>query len=114
MAGPNDTIAVDGSFDTWIYPAYGAKLTRNVVLLPEPAAPDAIPPAASWVMIDRSWAIVWQNPKMTDTGKAWKYLGKGQPSADDVRLLNALLHDPHWRLVDYNRGSNNAVFRRVR
>jgi len=114
MAGPYDTIAIDGSFDTWIYPAYGAKLTRNVVLLPQPATPASIPPAATWVMIDRSWTMIWQNPKMTDTGKVWKFIGKGQPSADDVRLLDALLHDPHWRLVYYDRGSNNAVFRRVR
>src|SRR5687767_13885277 len=53
-AKPRDTIAVDGSFDTWVYPAWGAGLTRNVVFLPPGATPDDVPAAAQWVIVDRS------------------------------------------------------------
>src|SRR4029077_9961748 len=30
VAGPHEAVAVDGSFDTWIYPAMGARQTRRI------------------------------------------------------------------------------------
>jgi hypothetical protein len=113
MAGPYDTIAVDGGFDAWFYPAYGTHLTRTVVFLPEGATPDRIPPAVQWVMIDRSWNQIWENPKLTDMGKFWAFIGRGRPAPEEVRLLNALRNDPRWMLMFYDRQTNNAVFRRV-
>jgi hypothetical protein len=114
MAGPYDTIAVDGGFDTWVYPAYGARFTRPVIFLPEEATPDSIPPSVQWVMVDRSWNQIWENPKLTDMGKFWSYVGRGTPSPEEVRLLVALRHDPRWMLVFYDRQTNNAVFRRLK
>lgn len=114
MAGPDDTIAVDGGFDTWVYPAYGARFTRPVVFLPNGTTPDNIPPAAQWVMIDRSWNQIWENPKLTNMGKFWAYIGRGTPAPEDVRLLTALRNDPRWTPVFYDRQTNNAVFRRVK
>jgi hypothetical protein len=114
MAGPHDTIAVDGGFDTWIYPAYGAQLTRTVVFLPEGSTPDSIPPAVQWVMVDRSWNQIWENPKLTDMGKFWAYIGRGTPAPEEVRLLVALRNDPRWMMMFYDRQANNAVFRRVK
>jgi len=113
LAAPHDTIAIDASFETWSYPAYGATLTRNVLFLPPDASPAGIPAAAQWVIVDRSWNAVWGNPKMTDMGKFWRYVGRGAPSADDVRLRDALLTDPQWQVIFYDRVRNQAVFRRA-
>jgi len=93
LAGPRDTIAFDGDISSWIYPAYGAELTRNVVMLPQGATAASIPDAADWVVIERWWA----------GGKA------------PVPLLHAaLLRDARFRLVFYNKGFNHSVFQRVR
>lgn len=112
MAGPEDTIAVDGSFDTWAYPAWGAQLSRSVVFLPANPMPKDIPEGANWVMIDRSYNIAWGNAAMTDTGKFWQSVMRGKPSDDDVQLFHALQRDPHWVLVYSLRRMNQAVFRR--
>lgn len=112
-AGPADTVAVDGSFDTWVYPAYGRDLTRRVVFLPSNATPSDIPAEVQWVMIDRSWNAVWGNPNLTNMGQRMRYIGQGTPTPDDVRLLLALSKDPRFRLVYFSKKSNQAVFRRV-
>ena len=114
MAGPYDKIAVDGAFDTWVYPAYGAKLTRPVVFLPADATPDTIPRDAKWVIVDRSWGAIWGNPKFENFGQARSYLGKGVASPSDLRLYLALRRDPRFVLVYRSDGINQAVFRRVR
>lgn len=113
IAGPKDTIAIDGAFGTWVYPAYGSQLTRNVVYLTPQSTPDSIPLRARWVVVDRTWNVTWSNPRFTDMGKFWQYIGHGSPSADDVRLLNLLLHDARFRLIYYEPRTNQAVFWRV-
>ncbi|MEY2549592.1 MAG: hypothetical protein QOD64_2174 [Verrucomicrobiota bacterium] len=113
IAGPNDTVAVDGAFGTWVYPAYGSHLTRNVVYLTRQSTPDSIPLSARWVMIDRLWNVTWSNPNFTDMGKFWEYIGHGTPSAEDVRLFSLLLHDARFRLIFYQPRGNQAVFWRV-
>jgi hypothetical protein len=92
MAGPHDTVAIHGEYDTWIYPAYGAALSRNVVFA---LAPRDIPPDAQWVVID-------QMPSKQDG-----------PDAEELEFFRALSRDPHFRLVYRNERANQAVFRRV-
>ena len=113
VAGPNDTIAIDGAFGTWVYPAYGPQLTRNVVYLTPRSTPGSIPLRARWVIVDRSWNVTWSHPQFTDMGRFWRYIGRGTPSADDVRLLNLLLRDRRFRLIYYEPRMNQAVFWRV-
>lgn len=112
LAGADDTIAVDGAFDTWVYPAYGANLTRSVLFLPQGATPDDIPASVDWVMVDRSWDKLWSSPKLENLGKM-EYLGSGTPTPDDVRLTRALRRDRRFKLVFENPRLNQAVFRRI-
>ena len=109
-AGPGDPIAIDAEFGTWIQPAFGAHLTRRVDLVP----PDgAIAEDVKWVAIDRAYRIVWGHPALQDLSQASRYLLRGQPSAEDLRLFNRLRSDPRFRLVFYNPRMLQAVFRRV-
>ena len=112
LAAPEDKIAVDGAYDTWVYPAFGINRTRPVVFLPQGATPDQIPSDAKWVMIDRSWDKIWSNPNLTNLGQM-KYIGTGTPTADDVRLSNALRRDRRFKLAFENPGTNQAVFERI-
>ena len=113
MAGPDDTVAIAGSFDTWIHPAYGAGLTRPVILLPHDATGRDIPDSARWVIVDRSWNVTWGHPELTDTGKFWRYIGRGAPTEEDLRVYRALMRDPRFRLVYRNVRLNQAVFWRI-
>ncbi|HYU26582.1 MAG TPA: hypothetical protein VEO74_15330 [Thermoanaerobaculia bacterium] len=109
-AGPRDTIAVDGGFDAWSYPAFGAGLTRHVILIDG----SEVPPEAQWVAIDRSWQRFWMNPNLTDMGKFWNFVMRGKPLPEDLRLFDALRRDPRFALVYYDPRANQAVFRRIR
>ncbi len=112
IAGPRDTIAVDGGFDTWLYPAMGATLTRRIEFIAPGPGPVQIPADAQWVMIDRSWHKLWGNPNFRDFGDFWQYIGKGRPTAQDTRVLLALLRDSRFELVYYDSRLNQAVFHR--
>ncbi len=111
IASPDDTIAIDGSFDSWIYPAYGEQLTRKVVFVPNAAA---IPPDAQWVIVDRSWSSAWGHPLLTDMGRFWKYRNRGTPRPEDLAIYTALRTDPRFALIYRDDRTNQAVFwRRV-
>jgi hypothetical protein len=111
-AGPNDRLAIDAEFGTWIHPAFGGGLTRPVDLIP--AGTDLrLADDVKWVVIDRAYRIVWGHPAFRDLSQASRYLLRGQPSADDLRIFNALQRDPRFRLVFYNPRMLQAVFRRV-
>jgi hypothetical protein len=113
LAGPDDHIAVDGAFDTWIYPAYGRERTRDVTVLRHGSGPAVIGDDVDWVMIDRSWWCLFGNPNFLTLGDWGKYIGRGAPKPDDVIVLEQLRHDPRFRLVYYLKVLNQAVFVRV-
>ncbi|HEX6159375.1 MAG TPA: hypothetical protein VF111_04360 [Thermoanaerobaculia bacterium] len=113
-AAPDETIAVDGAFDTWVWPAYGRNLSRPVIFLPQGTDPDAIPPQVNWVVVDRSWNALWSNPEITTMGKMWGKVGTGTMPPSDVELFEKLRRDPRWNLVFRNESANQAVFRRKR
>jgi hypothetical protein len=113
IAAPNDAIAVDASFDTWLMPLYGAHLTRPVVFVPPGPGPVSIPPEVKWVVVDRSWNAIWGHPDFMDMGQFMRYLGRGRPSEEDLRVVRALSRDPRFKLLGYRRGDNQALFERV-
>jgi len=113
MAGPDDTMAIDGAYDSWSYPLYGAQLQRKVLFLPANAGAKDIPASVNWVVIDRSWSALWGDPRLTDMGKFWQYVGTGRLSDADLKLFRELRADPRFRLVYRYRRFNQAVFYRI-
>ena len=109
VAGPNDVVAIDSGFDTWVYPAMGEWHSRRVEFI-EPGSAN-IPAEAQWVMVDRWWNTVWGNPAMTNLGRVRNPLPV-LPNPDDTRVTRALLHDSRFVVVYYEPKFNQAVFRR--
>jgi len=113
VAGVNDTVAVDVDFDTWIYPAIGEYHGRRVEIIPHDKDVVRIPLDARWVMVDRTWNLIWRDPRMTDMSKAFDVMFAGAPTAEDTRVIRVLLNDPqHWELVYYKPRLNQAIFKR--
>lgn len=114
VADAQQTCAIDVGYDTWIYPAYGAEWTRKVEFL-RPAPGDvAIPEDAGWVIVDRSWNVFFGNPGFVDMGQAWRFLGHGEPTREDLKVYRQLRGDPRFDLVYDDRSQNQALFRRKR
>ena len=114
MAGPRDSIAIDCAFGSWIHPVFGADLQRPVEFIAQTTGPPVIDGDVKWVVIDRSWNIVWGTPEFQGLSEFPRFLGKGHVAPEDVRVLNALRGDNRFKLVFYNRSRNQAVFRRIR
>jgi hypothetical protein len=90
LAGPQQTVAFSGDVSSWIYPVYGARLTRPVVMLPESATAATVPQEADWVAIER----LWQDGRRSE-------------------LHQTLLRDPRFALVFDNPAFNRSAFHRL-
>lgn len=112
LAGPHDKIAVDMTYASWLHPVFGAKLTRPVHFIAPGDGPPVIPDDAKWVVIDRSWGIIWDGAGMDDLSDARGSLLQGKPSAADLRVRRALLRDPRFQLVYARLSMNQLVFKR--
>jgi hypothetical protein len=113
MAGPEDAIAFDGGFSSFVYPAYGADLGRTVTYLHPDAGPGvAIADDVKWVVCDRAWNALFNNPAFTDFGKWRQYILKGTPTAEDMVVFDQVSRDPRFELVYRDAKTNQAVFRR--
>ena len=111
-AGPHDTIALDAAYGTWIHPAFGADLQRPVVFIPPGGGPPRIGDDVDWVAIDRAYEIVWGHPDFRDLGDARRYLLRGKPSADALRVMEHLERRSDFERVFYNQSMLQAVYRR--
>ena len=115
VAGAMDHVAIDGGYDTWSYPAYGEDLTRRVsFILPLADGSLSVPDDADWVMVDRSWSCLFGDPGFKTFGDWWTHLGRGKPTAADLRVTELLSVDPRFKLVYSVNALNQAVFKRVR
>jgi hypothetical protein len=115
-ASPTDTVALDGAFDSWIYPAYGADLRREVVFLhSERGQPVSIPATARWVVIDRVWNCEFGHPLFRDFAVTTllAYVFRGSPLPEDLIVYRQLATDPHFVLRYRDARTNQAVFERV-
>ncbi|HEX3069204.1 MAG TPA: hypothetical protein VHX14_11600 [Thermoanaerobaculia bacterium] len=110
LAGPTDRIEIHGGHDTYLYPAYGISLSRDLHFIGSAAE---IRPDAPWVAIDRADNIFWHHPAFKSAGDWRRYWGQGTPSPEDVSVLQALARDSRYQLVYYSPRFNQAVFRRI-
>jgi len=111
-AGPHDRIALDAAFGTWIHPAFGSGLQRAVDFIPPGEGPPLIGDGVRWVVVDRAYQIVWGHPDFRDLSQARRYLLRGQPEGDDLRVIQHLQRRSDFEMVFYNRSLLQAVFRR--
>jgi hypothetical protein len=111
FAGPNETVAFDLGFDTWVYPAYGAAFTRKVEFLKPTSGEVAIPDDAGWVIVDRTWNIFFGNPDFVDMSRA-NLIGQGKATDEDLKVYRQLRKDPRFDLVYADRPQNQALFHR--
>ncbi|MFL6244835.1 MAG: hypothetical protein ACJ74H_02330 [Thermoanaerobaculia bacterium] len=100
MAGPNDVIAIDGASSTWIYPAFGAKLTRRLILLPpRKDGVVQVPDEAKWLIVDRSWSVIWGDPRFRSLAQTGTFLAQGKPGSTDTSAYERALHDDRFVAV---------------
>lgn len=111
VAGPDDVIAVDARWGSWIYPLYGPGLTRRVRFIAE-NGPVTIGDDVDWVVVERAYETIWGSAKMSSLGTARKYFGTALPDQDGLRLVRALIRDPRFELVHAEPRRNQFVFRR--
>jgi len=109
LAGPHDAIAIDVCPSAWIYPAFGARLTRPVTLIPPGGAIDG---TARWIVIDRAWNVFWGDPRFTELGQWTTYIGQGPLQPEDRRVFDLVRRDPRYELVYLDAKTLQAVFRR--
>ncbi|MEA2490725.1 MAG: hypothetical protein QOH21_2517 [Acidobacteriota bacterium] len=97
LAAANDTVAVFGGSDVWLYPAYGRQWTRRVIHLPYNAnsARAAIPDAARWVVVDQAPATLLH------------------PTPAELAFFDGMRRDGRFTLAWRNATFNQAVFQRT-
>lgn len=108
-AGSRDRVAVETAYSAWLLPAFGADLQRPVELF---TAGSAVPEDARWVAIDHGYDVIWGHSALRDLSQVRRFGWKGGAGSADPRIA-ALLRDPRYEVVFYNRAKSQAVFRRV-
>jgi hypothetical protein len=110
IAGPNDVIAIDGAPSTWSYPAFGPKLTRRVLYMHPDEGNASIPDEAKWVIVDRSFAVIWMDERFTSLSHARDFLGRGMPKSKDVEAYERMMHDSRFAAVALRPEMLQGVF----
>jgi hypothetical protein len=111
VAGPNDAIDVYGGDDTWLYPMYGAGLSRDVRFISDASQ---IRPGAQWVVVDRAFNVIWRDPRFRHIRQWRRFLGRGKATPEDTLVIRELWDDPRFELRFFDERTVQAVFRRRR
>ncbi|HJQ36096.1 MAG TPA: hypothetical protein VKB93_03055 [Thermoanaerobaculia bacterium] len=111
LAGERDKIDVYAGHDTWIYPAFGVTLQRDLRAIDDVSQ---IRPDADWVIVDRAFSTIWNDPDFNHIRDFRKYLGRGKPTEEDTKIVRALAGDPRFELVYYDQRTTQAIYRRIR
>ncbi|HUP50020.1 MAG TPA: hypothetical protein VNA04_14645 [Thermoanaerobaculia bacterium] len=111
MAAPDAAVAIEAADGAWLYPAFGAELTRRIELIPDRTAP-AGPPDADWVAIDRKFEAVWRHPQFRELGQTGRFISRGATPLEADPLFALLVSHPRWRLVHVEAPAGQAIFQR--
>jgi 7TM diverse intracellular signalling. len=109
IAGPDDKIAIDAGFSSWIYPAFGRGLTRPVQLL-SGSGPLNVDADARWIVIDRGYDEAWNKPSFRDLSQVSRLPTRGSVPPAGQTLLRQALALPGFRPVFVNASGGQAVF----
>jgi len=109
LAGPDDPVAFDSGYGGFVYPLYGAGLTRPLVFLPRRPGPIPIPPGVKWVVIDRSWNVGWSHPGATTMAEFMAPLKRGEVH-EDLTLVEQMKRDPEFAEVVVPNRFNQWAF----
>jgi hypothetical protein len=110
LAGPRDSVDFHAGHDSWIYPAFGVELKRDVRFIKYAAQ---IRSEAQWVIVDRAYSVIWNHPDFKNIAEWKRYLGKGKPKSADLEVVETLLQDRSYKLVYHDMREVQAVFRRL-
>jgi hypothetical protein len=111
IAGPYDKVAIDAGFGSWIYPAFGRDLTRPVQLLTG-KSPLTIDADVRWVVIDRGYEAVWNQPGYRDLSQTLSVPSRAQLTPQGQLLMQEALALPGFRPVLVNAREGQAILLR--
>ena len=111
-AGPNDLIAIDADWASWIHPIFGEHLTRPVYFIKPGDGPVRIPPQTKWVVVERAYSVIWGHDNLRTLAGARQLFGRNKPKPEELRVYEALRRDPRFQLVWEQADRNQSVFRR--
>ncbi|HUP59009.1 MAG TPA: hypothetical protein VNA69_01170 [Thermoanaerobaculia bacterium] len=107
LAAEDAAIDVHGAVDTWIYPAFGETLRRDLHYIEDARE---IRPEAEWVIVERAYSAIW--PAFRHIRDWENYLGKGHAAAADLKVIRQLDADPRFERVFLHERTAQAVYRR--
>ena len=113
LALPDATVAIDGGYDGWSYPIFGAHLSRHVEVIMNDPGRYQPGPEVDWVAIDRALSIIWGHPDFQSMRLARRYIDQGPLTASDQRVYNSLIANPDFQLAYFYKPRFQAVFRRI-
>ena len=114
LAMPDATVAIDSGYDGWVYPLYGAEMSRTVRIILDGDEPYEPGPDVQWVAIDHAFSKVWGHPGFTDMSQASRFIDRGAVRESELRVYRSLLQNPDFKLVYFFPKRFQAVFQRVR
>ncbi len=112
FAGPHERVLVDAGFGAWIYPAFGAELTRPLdYLSPRETERAAQLAQADWVIVDRYWGVMWGSPQLVDMGVT-ENMGEGQADPRELGFAAQMTADRDFEVVFDDPRFHQLVLRR--
>lgn len=111
IAAPGAVVAIEAADGTWIYPTFGAFLTRHVELIPSGTVPPRLSDA-EWLAIDRKFAAVWKHRDFENLSQTGRFIARGAAPLFSDPLFAAVDGDRRWERIYVDAPTGQAVFRR--
>ena len=113
LARPDATVAIDAGYDGWVYPLYGAGISRSVQVILDQSDRYVPGPEVQWVAVDRAFYKIWGHPDFRDMSQASRYIDRGVLPERELRVYRSLVRNPDFELVYFLPPFFQAVFRRI-
>lgn len=111
LAPARARVAVEPTYQAWLYPLWGEGWTRHVTLVTWKDQQPVFDPATEWVVVDNIASQVWV-PERSTPAALFHSMGTGTPGPRDLALSLALKDHPDWETLFWVDQGQQAVFRR--